>query len=143
MTSTPDDLIVCRHDRVGFAPQPEPAHLDQWAADGVELVINSRTPEETAGLPFDLRQAVTERGMRYIELPLGGVHAPSPAVTDALETALANTTGKIVMHCRSGTRSAHIYAAHLKRCSDSAEDPFDTMNWPGGRDPGLVQALAG
>lgn len=141
MTMQDDASIVARHDQIWLASQPDEADLDAWAAAGALTVINSRTQQETAGLPFDLAAAVEARGMRYVEMPIGGAHGADPSLTTALAEILASQDGPVVMHCRSGTRSAHLYAAHLMATDAAGEDPFTTMNWPGGRDTSLVQAL--
>ncbi len=141
MTMQDDASIVARHDQVWFASQPDESDLDAWAQAGAGIVINSRTPEETAGLPFDLAAAVEARGMRYVEMPIGGAHGADPSLTTALTEILASQDGPVVRHCRSGTRSAHLYAAYLVSTDAAGEDPFTTMNWPGGRDTNLVRAL--
>ena len=141
MTMQEDASIVARHDRIWLASQPDEADLDAWAAAGARTVINSRTPEETASLHFDLAAAVEARGMRYVEMPIGGSHGADPSLTSALTEILAAQDGPVVMHCRSGTRSAHLYAAHLMSTGTAGDDPFATMNWPGGRDADLVRAL--
>jgi uncharacterized protein (TIGR01244 family) len=136
------DPVVCRHGRIALASQPTEADLDTWAADGTGLVVNSRTPEETAGLPFDLAGAVAERGMQYAELPIGGPYGASPELTVRLGALLeADPDRGVVLHCRSGTRSAHLYAAWLMASGEAPDAPFDTMGWPGSRDMAMVQAL--
>lgn len=141
MSEPATDSIVTRHGDVWLASQPSEADLDAWAAAGATLVINSRTPEETAGLPFALQSEVEARGMRYVELPIGGASGASPALTTQLAGLLESNEGPVVMHCRSGTRSAHLYAAYLVSQDRSLSTPFDAMNWPGGRDMGMVRAL--
>lgn len=141
MSEPVSDSIVSREGNVWFASQPSEADLDAWAAAGATLVINSRTPEETASLPFDMRTAVESRGMRYAELPIGGAYGANPALTPQLTQLLQSADGPVVMHCRSGTRSAHLYAAYLMTQDPSNTRPFDTMGWPGGRDMGMVHAL--
>ncbi|WP_417496396.1 beta-lactamase hydrolase domain-containing protein [Maricaulis sp.] len=141
MSEPNSDSIVSRHGDVWLASQPSEADLDAWAAAGVGLVVNSRTPEETASLPFDMRAAAESRGMRYAELPIGGASGASPALTGELARLLAASEGPVVLHCRSGTRSAHLYAAYLVTGDRALSTPFDTMNWPGGRDMGMVRAL--
>ena len=71
MSEPNSDSIVSRHGDIALASQPSEADLDAWAAAGTVLVVNSRTPEETAALHFDMRTAVESRGMRYAELPIG------------------------------------------------------------------------
>lgn len=141
MSEPVSDSIVTRDGNVWLASQPNEADLDAWAAAGAKLVINSRTPEETASLPFDMQAAVESRGMRYVELPIGGAYGANPVLTPQLTQLLQSTDGPVVMHCRSGTRSAHLYAAHLISQDPSETTPFDTMGWRGGRDMGMVRAL--
>ena len=63
------------------------------------------------------------------------------AMTPQLSALLQSAEGPVVMHCRSGTRSAHLYAAHLMSLDPAETTPFDTMGWPGGRDMGMVRAM--
>jgi len=141
MSQPESAALVSRHEEVWLASQPNEHDLDAWAAAGARTVINSRTPEETAGLPFDLAAAVEARGMRYVEMPIGGAYGADPAHTRALADILDAADGPVVMHCRSGTRSAHLYAAHLISSGQAGDDAFDTMEWPGGRDNNLVRSL--
>ena len=141
MTLQDDAAIVARHENVWLASQPSQSDIEAWAAAGARTVINSRTPEETASLPFDLAAAVEARGMRYVEMPIGGPYGADPSLTSALAAILDSSEGPVVMHCRSGTRSAHLYAAHLIATDQAGDDPVDTMNWPGGRDANMVRAL--
>ena len=141
MVQADDASIVTRHDNVWIASQPTEADLDAWAAEGALVVINSRTPQETAGLPFDYREAVESRGMQYVELPIGGTSGANPQHTNDLTTLLAETDGPVVMHCRSGTRSAHLYSAYLMSQNPELSEPFDVFNWSGRRDMSMVQAL--
>ncbi len=141
MSQADTPATVVQHERVILAEQPGLEDLDAWAAAGVQAVVNSRTPEETAGLDFDMRAEVESRGMRYVELPIGGAYGANPEHTLALTQLLEELDGDIAMHCRSGTRSAHLYSAHLMSQDPSIENPFDVIGWTGGRDNGMVRAL--
>jgi len=136
-----DASIVTRHDNVWIASQPTEADLDDWAAQGALVVINSRTPQETAGLPFDYRHAVESRGMQYVEMPIGGTSGANPQHASDLASILDETDGPVVMHCRSGTRSAHLYSAYLISQDPDLTAPFDVFNWSGRRDMSMVEAL--
>lgn len=142
MSSGHTDPVVCRHGRIALASQPLETDLDRWAEDGVGLVVNSRTPEESAGLPFGMAEAVAARGMQYAELPIGGPWGASPELTVRLGALLeADPARKVALHCRSGTRSAHLYAAWLIASGEEPDAPFDTMGWPGAREMAMVRAL--
>ena len=132
---------VVRHDRIILAAQPDLAALDAWADAGATALVNSRTPEETASLPFDLKAEVEARGLTYLELPIGGAYGASPALAGQLAELLDSTEGDVVMHCKSGTRSAHLYGALLLSRDASIENVFDHIGWPAGRDPNMVAAL--
>lgn len=133
--------IVCRHGRVWLAGQPEEADIRAWADAGAKLVVNSRTPEETAQLPFDMAATVAGCGMKYVEMPIGGPYGANPIHTAELDHLLETEPGHAVLHCRTGTRSAHLYAAHLLATGQAGGNPFQTMGWPGPADPSMVQAL--
>lgn len=133
--------LVVSDGEVWFAGQPSADELKAWADDGVKLIVNSRTPEEMAGLGFDPVAACEALGLRYVEMPIGGAHGANPQFTLMLAQLLEETDGKTVMHCRSGTRSAHLYAAYLLHQNPELTDPFGEFGWPLGRDMSLVQAL--
>ena len=141
MDTDTSEALVSQHGRVFLASQPSQSDLMAWAEAGVSTVINSRTPEETADLPFDLKQAVESRGMVYVEMPIGGAYGASPIHTAELAAILDKAPGNVVLHCRTGTRSAHLYAAHLISVGQAGSNPFETMGWPGPADPSLVRAL--
>ena len=80
--------------------------------------------------------------MRYETLPMGGSAGIDPDHVERLDILLRNNPdGTVVMHCRSGTRSAHLYAAWLMSRDADLTQPFDTIGWPGGRDMNMVRAF--
>jgi uncharacterized protein (TIGR01244 family) len=141
MTQPDAASIVTTHENISIASQPSEADLDAWAASGTTIVVNTRSMQETAGLSFDMRDAVESRGMRYVEMPIGGPHGADPQHTIDLATLLADSDGPVVMHCRSGMRAAHLYGAHLMSTDSSVADPFDTMSWAGPQSGDMLRAL--
>ena len=136
-----DGNIITKHDKVWLAPQPGEDDIRAWAEAGAKTVICSRSADELAALPFDLPAEVEKNGMAWIHMPIGGSHGADPELKNQLGGVLDAADGPVVMHCASGTRSAHLYAACLN-CRGAVEgDPFDAMQWPGGRDPNLLHAL--
>jgi len=133
--------LVISDGPVWFAGQPSAEEIASWGEEGVKLIVNSRTPEETAKIGFDEAAACAEAGIRYEELPIGGPYGANPEHTLRLATLIEETDGTIVMHCRSGTRSAHLYAAYLLHKDPSIEDPFAEFGWPLGKDMNMVRAL--
>ncbi|MEM9303568.1 MAG: sulfur transferase domain-containing protein [Pseudomonadota bacterium] len=103
--------------------QPTVADLEALAAEGVTLVVNTRSVAETAGLDFDERAVVEAHGMTYLHLPIDRERAwLSPARVDALGEALAANDGKALLHCGSGYRAAVLLAAHLVRAEGMSVD---------------------
>ena len=141
MTQPDAATIVTTHENVSIAAQPSEADLDAWAAQGTTLVVNTRSEQETAGLSFNMRSAVESRGMRYVEMPIGGPHGADPQLTIDLTALLADNDGPVVMHCRSGMRAAHLYGAHLMSTDSSVSDPLATMGWTGPASAEMLQAL--
>lgn len=133
-------LVVTQGD-VWFAGQPSAEEILDWIEQGVKLIVNSRTPEEMSGLGFDPADICERAGIRYVELPIGGQYGADSQLTLMLAQLLEEHEGKTVMHCRSGTRSAHLYAAYLLHQNPDLADPFGEFGWPLGRDMNLVRAL--
>ncbi len=126
---SPAAKVITTHDRVAIAAQPDVSDLDVWAADGATLVVNLRSREETDGLPFDESQAVIDRGMAYLDIPVGGADGVSSEAVSRLARALADHPGPVVLHCRSGMRAAHVYAAHLMASGELAPDRLDEIGY--------------
>lgn len=133
--------LVISEGPVWFAGQPSASEIQDWANAGAVLVVNSRSEPEMADVGFDEAQVCATTGLRYAHLPIGGPHGANPQLTIQLADLLGAVEGPVVMHCRSGTRSAHLYAAYLLHKDPSLEDPFDVFVWPLGRDMALVHAL--
>lgn len=121
----PFDTRVVRDGSVLIAPQPLAADLEALGAKGVRRVINLRTPEEMATLGFDEAAVAQSKGMGYTLLPIAGNGGYTPAVLDAFSAAMANGEGDVLLHCASGTRAAHLYAAWLVR--EKGMSPEDAM----------------
>lgn len=95
---------------LAVAPQLEPGDMPALAAEGVRLVIANRPDDEVGP---DLQRAAMEEaaraaGMdfRYLPLSPGGL---TPQLIADFGAALQGA-GKTVAYCRSGTRSATLWA---------------------------------
>lgn len=106
---------VVRDGGVLLSPQPMAADLEALSAQGVRRVINLRTPEEMATLGFDEAALAASKGIDYTLIPIAGNAAYTPAALDAFSAAMARGEGDILLHCASGTRAGHLYAAWLVR----------------------------
>ena len=97
-----------------IGPQPSVADLDEMKAKGVGLVINTRRPVEMEQLDFDQPPEVYARGMRYLNIPVGGEEYPfEPSMLETFTRAVDSSSGPILMHCRSGYRVSVLAAAYL------------------------------
>jgi uncharacterized protein (TIGR01244 family) len=105
--------------RVYIAGQPSQAALEKLKERGVTAVVNLRGPAEMADpklVPYDEAAAVSALGMEYVHIPLNGRDFPytSDAV-DRFAAVLGRHTGPVVLHCASGGRVSHLWAAYLIR----------------------------
>ena len=98
-------------DMMFVAPQIETDAIADAKALGVTLIINNRpegeSSDQTPGA--EIEAAATEAGLRYVAIPVthaGFADWQVKAMADALEGA----DGKILAYCRSGTRSALLWA---------------------------------
>jgi uncharacterized protein (TIGR01244 family) len=98
------------------------ADIDALAQAGVRTIINNRPDDEDPGqLPAaEARQRAAAQGLAYHHIPITAASL-SRADVDAFAAALKSAPGPIVAHCRSGTRSALLWA--LVRLREGA-DPF-------------------
>lgn len=103
--------------KVYITGQPTEAGLRQLKSEGVTTVVSLRTPEEMARLPFDEAKLAASLGMRYVNLPVRGnrQYPYSPATLDAFAKAVAQTKGKVLLHCTVAYRASHLWAAYLIR----------------------------
>jgi uncharacterized protein (TIGR01244 family) len=94
--------------------QPTIEQIRAFAGDGGMIVINLRTPEAMAEVPFDER-AVTERaGMRYISIP-ATPDTVTAAHVDAFARAVESVRGPVLLHCGTGSASGTMWAAYLEQ----------------------------
>ncbi len=110
-----------RHDRVTFAGQPTKAQIIAFAQSGGKLLVNTRTKQEMDALDFNQAQLAKDLGLTYLHIPMSG-HQINPADPFTLGQALAFNDGPVLMHCRSGSRAAMLYALHLVNTSQLTKD---------------------
>ncbi len=98
-------------DRLTVSPQPGPEDFPSFAARGVKLVINNRPDgEETGQLSAgEAAELAAKNGMAYRHIP---VRWPDLDIAEinAFSEALRGTDGSVHAHCRSGVRSATLWA---------------------------------
>ncbi len=94
--------------------------IEALARTGVRTIVNNRPDGEDPGqLPAaEARRIAESRGIAYHHIPVTAASL-SKADVDAFAGVLATAPTPIVAHCRSGTRSALLWA--LARLRDGAE----------------------
>jgi len=101
------------------------ADIDALAGAGVRTIINNRPDGEDPGqLPaIEARRIAEAHGIAYRHIPITTATLSRADVT-AFATALRETPAPVVAHCRSGTRSALLWA--LTRMREGA-DPLSLI----------------
>lgn len=111
-------VMIADAGPVYIAGQPTEAALEAMQAEGVRKVINLRTEAEMSNrdmVPFDEAAKLDELGMEYVLIPQGPDDTYTPAAVDAFAAAMADADGKVLVHCGSGVRASHMWAAYLVR----------------------------
>ena len=98
-------------DKLFVSPQVTRAELMQAQAAGIAAIVNNRPDGEEPGQPSAASNAAIAA-----ELELGYTHIPvapgqySLEQVRALQAAIAAAEGPVLAHCKTGTRSASLYA---------------------------------
>src|SRR6201988_2180456 len=110
---------------VRVAGRLDRAEIEALAAAGVRTIINNRPDGEDPGqLPAaEARRIAEARGLAYHHIPITAATL-SRADVDAFAAVLRNAPAPVVAHCRTGTRSALLWA--LARLREGA-DPFSLV----------------
>jgi uncharacterized protein (TIGR01244 family) len=119
MPSSPPALAALEPG-LSAAGKLDRSDIDALAEAGVRTIVNNRPDGEDPGqLPAaEARQIAESHGIAYHHIPVTGPSL-SRADVDAFAAVLASAPPPIVAHCRSGTRSALLWA--LARMRDGAD----------------------
>ncbi len=110
---TPADLpLRAIADDVCVAPQLEPEAMAEAARLGFRAVVNNRPdgeegPEQPTSAQIEA--AARAAGLEYRYLPVQGAYQ-SPEDAAAMAALLQELPRPLLMFCRSGARSARLYA---------------------------------
>jgi uncharacterized protein (TIGR01244 family) len=111
-------MFIRLTDTMSVAGQITPADLG--AAHGFASVVNNRPDGEEAGQPTGatMQAAAAQAGLAYAAIPVD--HSGfSIEQIDAMAAVLDAATGPVLAWCRSGTRSANLWAlAEARRGGD-------------------------
>ena len=96
------------------------ADIEELARAGVRTIINNRPDGEDPGqLPAaDARELAEAHGIAYHHIPITAASL-TKADVDAFAATLQSAAEPVVAHCRSGTRSALLWA--LTRLREGAD----------------------
>jgi uncharacterized protein (TIGR01244 family) len=109
-------------DTVFASPQIALADVAAAKADGVTLIVNNRPDGESDDqIPGSAIEAEARaHGLDYIAIPVTHAGFSHPQVA-ALAEALQGATGAVLAYCRSGTRSALLWALARASLGDDPE----------------------
>jgi uncharacterized protein (TIGR01244 family) len=126
-----------------FAGQPTAEALAGYAAAGVKVVVNLRTPEEMQKLGLDERAMVETAGMRYVQVPFGS----TPPKDDELAGVMkllgeAKPNAKVLLHCASSNRVGYVWGLYqAKKKGLAVESAVAEAKKAGMKNPGLESGL--
>lgn len=98
-------------ERVAVAGQITPEQLSALKARGFSAIVALRPDGEAPDQPAaaQMQAAAHGQGMRFTYIPVAPGSIPDAAVT-ALGQALADSSGKALIYCRSGSRAARTWS---------------------------------
>ena len=94
-------------------------------AGGIAMIVNNRPDGEEADQPpgAEIEAAARAAGIDYAHIPVETTFSGDKVA--AMGDALANAKGNVVIFCRSGTRSAYLWAlARARQGADVDEMVF-------------------
>ncbi len=119
------------------------ADVAKLAAMGFKTVINNRPDGEEWGQAKSaaIAAAAEAQGMAYRHLPIASPMAASPAVVAQFAEALAELPGPVLAFCRSGNRSASLWA--LAQAGQMSADDIVATAKAGGCDLSGLRPMLG
>jgi uncharacterized protein (TIGR01244 family) len=113
-------------ERTLVAGQIETADIAELAAQGITMIVNNRPDGEEPGQPesAEIAAAAKTAGLEYRYIPVAGGFSDAQVE----EMAEALESGPTLAFCRSGTRSAYLWAMARAR---RGEPPGDLVSKAG------------
>ena len=111
-------MFVRLDARTLVAGQIQASDMARAKAEGISLIVNNRPEGEAPDQPpgAEIEAAARQAGLDYLFLPVAGL---SIELIDAMAEALAGTQGQVLAFCKTGTRSAFLWAlAEARRGAD-------------------------
>ncbi|MFN3515863.1 MAG: TIGR01244 family sulfur transferase [Novosphingobium sp.] len=128
-------------DRVFVSPQIGLAEVAEAAKSGIGLIINNRPEGESEDqVPgADIAAAARAAGIGYVAIPVTHAGFSQPQIA-AMRAALDGAEGKVLAYCRSGTRSALLWAL-AEASAGRSPDELAASAAAAGYDLGPIRAL--
>jgi len=97
-------------DRIFVSGQVFPQDMAAMAALGVTTIVNNRPDGEEPGQPSgdEIAEAAQAAGLLYRAVPIAG--GIEPGQIETLAMLMDNCEGRLLLYCRTGTRSAYLWA---------------------------------
>ena len=99
------------NDRVSVSPQIAAEDVEAIKAAGFTAIVNNRPDGEAPDQPnsAEIEAAAKAAGLIYRFIPMGR-EGVSPEMIASTRAALEGSEGPVLCYCRSGTRSATLWA---------------------------------
>ncbi|MBB4659215.1 TIGR01244 family sulfur transferase [Parvularcula dongshanensis] len=108
-------------DEVAVSPQITASDVAEAARQGYKTIVSNRPDGEEPGQPdaAAIAAAAEAAGLRFVHVPIGR-EGPSPLDVEAMAAAI-DASGKTLAYCRSGMRSATLWALARARQGQEAD----------------------
>ena len=99
------------NERVAVSPQIVPEDVAAIKAAGFVTIVNNRPDKEAPDQPdgAEIEAAAEAAGLKYVAIPMGRAGV-TPEMIAETRAALEGSDGPVFCYCRSGTRSATLWA---------------------------------
>ncbi len=123
-----------RHGEVIIGPQPAREDFAELAQLGVRAVVSFRTDAEHEALPFFEDYMAQSNDMVFRQIAIGdGQPYSEEKLQQLADFMAANPNGPVLLHCRSGVRAGHLWAAYLVKhrglSPDQALAEIQPVDW--------------
>jgi uncharacterized protein (TIGR01244 family) len=97
-------------DKVMVSGQIQPGEIAEFKRQGVTMIVNNRPDDEEPGQPLAsaIKDAAEAAGLDYRFIPIA--RGIGPADAEAMQDAIRDSDGKVLAFCKTGTRSAYVWA---------------------------------
>jgi uncharacterized protein (TIGR01244 family) len=109
-------------DRMLVSGQIQASDMAEMAQKGITTIVNNRPDGEEEGQPSStlLEMAAREAGLDYLHLPISAEFSEDKI--SAMLNALETSPGLVLAFCKSGTRSAYLWALARARWGADVDD---------------------